>query len=364
MSKLLFLTPSFIAGGAESVILRLLREMDAGPAEVHLAVLWDEGPLKSDLSPRTILHNLNCRRARYSLPSIVRLIRKLEPDIVLTTLSRLNVLLLVSKFLLPARSKLVIREANTPSAELQHLPGGRLYAHLYRLLYPLADAIVCQSDYMQKDLVQNFGAPESKMARIYNPIPFGRIDKAVTDFSPLGMGFNFVSAGKLDYQKGYDLLIKAFAEVAGRLPTAILTIVGSGSKLAELRALAAALGLEGRVCFAGFQTNPYPYLKYADVFVSSSRFEGLPNVVLEALACGTPVLATNCPGGTAELVKQGVNGWLVKTEDVSAMAEGMILAAKEAPAFARADVRYSVEQFSSEIIAREYLSLFDRLLAS
>ncbi len=363
MARLLFLTPSFIAGGAERVILRLLREIDTERSEAHLAVLWDEGPLKCELGPRTILHDLDCRRARYALPSIVRLIRKLRPAIVFTTLSRLNVLLLASRFLLPGGTKLVIREANTPSAELARLPGGKLYRHLYRHLYPLADAIVCQSDYMQNDLVTNFGVPNSKITRIYNPVPFDMIDESANLASPLGVGFNFVTAGKLDYQKGYDVLIKAFSRVAAQLPDAKLTLVGRGDLLPQLEGLVAATGLLDRVEFAGFQLNPYPYFKHADVFVSSSRFEGLPNVVLEALACGTPVLATNCPGGTAEIVADGVNGWLVPPEDISALANGMLLAATEAQGFDRGEVRSSVACYSSAAIAEQYMKLFERLLA-
>jgi glycosyltransferase involved in cell wall biosynthesis len=362
MTKVLFLAPSFLVGGAERVLVRLLREIDTGPFDIHLGVLLNEGPLRTEVSSHTTLHDLGCRRARYALTRMVGLIRTLEPDIVFTTLSRLNVLLLGSKCLLPKGTKLVVREANTPSAELGQLPGGTLYPYLYRVLYPRADAIVCQSDYMLRDLVSNFGAPRWKIARIYNPVPFEEIHGAADAPSPLGNGFNFVSAGKMDHQKGFDVLIKAFGEVADELPQATLTLVGKGDIMADLQALTAELGLGGRVVFSGFQANPYPYFKYADVFVSSSRFEGLPNVVLEALACGTPVLATDCPGGTAEIVSVDVNGWLVATESVSAMSRGILLAAREVDRFDRIAVRSSVERFSSERIAREYLQLFDRLL--
>lgn len=353
-----------MGGGAERVVIRLLEAFESSVDELHLSVLWNEGPLRIELPDRVIFHDLACKRARHALPSLVVLIKKIKPDIVFTTLSRLNVLLLGAKFLYPRNTKLIIREANTPSAELKTLPGGRVYRKLYRWLYPLADAIICQSDYMKHDLTNNFGVPVDKTVRIYNPIPFRKIDKAVLgSLSPYESGIlNFVSVGNLDLRKGYDLLIRSFSKIKDKLPKFRLTIVGDGQELKALQAQAVSEGMVQYIKFAGFQENPYIYCKHADIFISSSRYEGLPNVVLEAMACGTPVLATNCPGGTVEIVKNDINGWLVASENVKSMAEGILMAVNEKNKYTNEGVRLSVIDYSSEKIAKSYLDVFNAVL--
>jgi glycosyltransferase involved in cell wall biosynthesis len=178
---------------------------------------------------------------------------------------------------------------------------------------------------MGKDLLKHFSLSSDKIAILPNPVDVKAIRRAA-----FGAGSpyqkdkkNVVAVGRLTYQKGFDLLIKSIQRVMESAPDIHLTIVGQGPQNPSLRSLAAKLGVAQSVTFAGQQDNPFPFMTHADLFVLSSRWEGSPNVALESLACGTPVLAFDCPGGIGEVVEHGKNGWLVSSEDWEAMATRM-----------------------------------------
>jgi glycosyltransferase involved in cell wall biosynthesis len=202
------------------------------------------------------------------------------------------------------------------SAVLQGYAHPEWWAWAYRRYYGNFDRLICQSKYMRDDLVDRFNFPIAKTMVINNPVDVERIRRLAAE--PVNTGFarqasdeagkgliNLVSAGRLAEEKGYDLLIEALAIC--RNPRLRLTLLGEGPLHGELAAFAQSKGLSGQVRFVGFQKNPYPFLARADAFVLSSRFEGFPNVVLEALACGTPVIATPSPGGVREIL-EGVDG--------------------------------------------------------
>jgi len=173
---------------------------------------------------------------------------------------------------------------------------------------------------MQEDLVGNFGCHINKLAVINNPVDVetinGQAQKGERVFTN-GV-FNILAAGKLKYQKGFDLLIQSMSHI--RRNNWHLTILGEGVEEKKLKQRAKKLNLSSKVTFAGFVDNPYKYMAQADLFVLSSRFEGFPNVVLEAMACGKPVVAFDCPGGISEIIKDGINGWKVEPGNITAFA--------------------------------------------
>jgi glycosyltransferase involved in cell wall biosynthesis len=178
----------------------------------------------------------------------------------------------------------------------------------YRKLYGRLDRIVCQSRDMQQDLVTTFGLPAEKTCVIHNPIAIDRVRKLAGETQSAGLpdhrsdkALRFVTAGRLVFQKGFDLLLEAVA-LCRDLPIE-LTILGDGPLRDDLSGQAARLGIAEQVRFVGYQENPYAWFAAADAFVVSSRFEGLSNVMLEALACGTPLIATPAPGGTLEVLQ-------------------------------------------------------------
>jgi glycosyltransferase involved in cell wall biosynthesis len=326
-TKVLFLIPTLEGGGAERVFSTLLAHLDRGHFEPHLVALQMSGAYKRDIPQDVVVHNLNISRARYSLPSIVRLVWEVRPQTILSTVGHLNLALILCKPFLPPKTKLVVREAAVTSSvlpeEMQH---PRLWKWLYRRLYKRADTVVCLCDSMVNDMAENFNVPREKLVRIYNPVDVNRIrELAEAGENPYrGPGPHLVAAGRLTRQKGFDILIDAMPHIIEFLPKARLTILGHGHLYKDLTRQAQRLGLTETVSFAGFQKNPWPYLRHADLFVLPSRYEGTPNVLLEALALGKPAVAADCPGAMREIQDSDQRLVLVPPENASALAEAVV----------------------------------------
>jgi glycosyltransferase involved in cell wall biosynthesis len=353
-THLLCLIPSLAGGGAERVMTTLLRYFDRDCFRLTLAVVDARRNALMEGVPEDVeFINLDSTRVRYAVHKIVRFARRLKPDVIFSTLGHLNLALASVRFLLPRGTSLIIRETTVVSKNLS----GHMYRaawHLaYRLLYPRVDLVVCQSLAMKDDLVTNFGLSASNAAVIHNPLDVGQIRKMAAD-PTVSTGYrkhalNLVAAGRLSHEKGFDLLLSALAlckDLRFRL-----TVLGDGPLLTSLKAQASGLGLSGCVRFVGFQNNPYPYFARADAFVLSSRFEGFPNVVLEALACGTPVIATPAPGGLKEIA--GMSGGLLVASSITQNA-----LAKAISTFALNDRAVlgvpKLENWAAELIASQY----------
>ena len=322
----LFILADLEAGGAQRVILTVIRHLNRLIFEPHLAIINKSGPMAKEIPKNVRIHDIKAERVRYSLQGILRLCRSIRPEVIVSTLGHLNLFLLVLKYFLAIKAHLIIREANTPDIRLRYTSYPLLYRYLYRTLYPLADRVICNSNFMKEDLVANFSLQTDKISVIPNPVDVERIGHIIRNsHNPCLKGKrHLVTVGRLNYQKGFDFLLKAFNKARQKAPSIHLTIVGDGPEKGSLRRLAVDLGVVDSVTFVGQQDNPFPFMAHADLFVSSSRYEGSPNAVLESLACGTPVLAFDCPGGTGEIIEEGKNGWLVPSEDWEAMSEKIV----------------------------------------
>lgn len=287
------------------MVATLLKHLDRSRYRLAVGVVdTRNAAYRDEISADVEFIDLGVTRVRYALPKIAALIWKRRPDVVFSTLGHLNLALAMLRPLLPGGVRFIARETIVVSNALHEYRWPSVWGLLYRRFYSRHDLLVCQSRDMQVDLVERFGYPQDRSIVINNPVEVDRIQQRASD--PLNDdamakgNIRLVAAGRLVEQKGFDLLIEAIARLAD--PAVCLFILGEGPLLDDLKRLAVARGVADQVQFVGFQSNPYAWLARADAFVLSSRYEGFPNVVLEALACGTPVIATPAPGGTREIL--------------------------------------------------------------
>lgn len=363
--RVLFLVPAFVAGigGAERVILTLLRHLDHTRFECHLGLVQAGNVFLDDVPAEVVVHHMRVARMRYCLPSIVRLAWKIRPQTILSTVSHLNVMSILARPCLPGNVRLLIREATTPSAYLiKDTEHPRLWGFFYRHVYRHADKIICLSDAMQRDLAEHFCVPPEKMVRIYNPVDAGMIQRSArAAANPFrNAGPNLVAAGRLRKEKGFDLLLDAMPAVVQKFPGAQLTILGEGPDELRLKNQARQLGLFEKVDFRGFVQNPWVLMGNADLFILPSRAEGLPNSLIEALALGTPVVASDCVDAMRELQSVDPRIVLFPPENPAAMAEAIVsaLSRPKETGVRRRESADQIEQFVPGRVAEQYSLLF------
>lgn len=296
--RIVFVLPSFAGGGAERVVLNLAGGLDRTRLAAEIVVLDGQGPLARSAPSGIPIHDLRRHRLRQAMPALIAILRRLRPHAVVPTLGYLNLALLAARPLLPA-TRIYPREANLPSVSMNALPSPALGRLAYRLLYPRAEGVLCNARVVAEALACDCGVAPVRIHQIDNPVGIEQIRAtALPMIRAKGSGPRFVAAGRLTYQKGFDRLIDLFAALA---PDAHLTILGDGPDRAALEVRAQARDIATRIAFAGFQTRPWPFYAGADAFLLPSRWEGMPNAALEALACGTPVIATPESGGIGEV---------------------------------------------------------------
>ena len=317
--------PSLHGGGAERVMLEIAAELGRRGITVHLVLVRAEGHYRDVIPDGVEVFDLLSRRTATSLLKVVAYIRRERPVAVLSTLIHANVIALVAKALLLGRIRVVTRIANTYSAELasgrfKH----RLALRLFRLLMPLADAVVCVSKGVADDFKRVAPGSSGKIATVYNPVPAQEIEEMSRE-SPRHPWFAaqeppvILAVGRLTAVKDHTTLLRAFADLA-QVRSARLVILGEGPERESLLRLASQLGVSEHVGLPGFKVNPFAYMSRASVFVLSSRHEGFPNVLVQAMACRTPVVSTDCPSGPLEILENGRWGQLVPIGDWQAMS--------------------------------------------
>lgn len=297
--RILFFLPTLVAGGAERVVLTIIRNLSREKFDISLAVLNRQGDaLSQDLPADIDLIDLKQKRVRSSLPSIARFVRSHKPDIVFSTLDYFSLALAITRRFWPSHTKFVARPTILLSAALAGRRIPRLWQGATKAALSTADQIVFQSPEMQDDYTTCLRWRRKSGVVIRNPIDLFHLRKCAADPSDEAelapAAFNLVSAGRLEAQKGFDVAIEAIKLAKHREIN--LTILGAGQLRMELEQHACRMQVQHRVHFARHRSNVYTFFSQADGFLLSSRFEGFPNVVIEALACGTPVVATPVPG--------------------------------------------------------------------
>lgn len=307
--KFIIILPSLNGGGAEKVTLSLLENIDNNYYECKLVLINDKGPLKPNINKENII-NLNISRLRFALPSILKNIRKLNPDIIFSTFPHTTLPILILRKLLPKNIVIIAREPNMISPSLGSTKFPLLFKYLYKLLIPTADKIIVNSRAMYEDFHKK-GVIRDKIELIHNPIDEFKI-RNVTKFNRHpGKGLRLVGMGRLVYQKGFDRLLPILKKV----DNVHLTILGEGIEYNNLLKIIEDLDIKEKVTFKGYIKNSASYLAAADYFILPSRWEGLPNSVLEALVLGTPVITFKEIEGLLDIIPFTINNKLTLCSD-------------------------------------------------
>ena len=322
--------PSLAGGGAERIALTLLAGLVGRGVPADLVVAGSGGALRAEVPQGVRLVDLGKTRPLRAVPALIRYLRRERPSALLSTVLNANVAASIAVRMSGAGIRHVVREASTLSAELaRSSPLNRLLMRVIaRRLYPRADAVVAVSAGVADDLERTLGLDRRAIQVIHNPVLSESLLKRARQhraraWSGEGILPVIVGAGRLSREKDFGTLIEAFARVRQSIPSR-LVILGEGEERNALQDLARRHGLENDISMPGFVTDPYPIYAGSTVFVLPSRWEGSPGALVEALACGAPVVATDCPSGPREILADGAYGQLVPVGDAEAMATAIL----------------------------------------
>ncbi|WP_373708636.1 glycosyltransferase [Kaistella sp.] len=353
--SILFILPDLETGGAERIVTTIANHLPREKFEAKILLLRKEGGYLEFLNDDVEIIDIKTPRIRHSLKPILQEIRKRKPDIVFSGFGEVNAYLALFIKFFP-KIKFIARETNVVS---QHVT--RKEIRFFYKFYNNYHRIICQSNDMRNDLIENFKIKKEKLIKINNPVDFEFInEKLAVSEKPETFKDDFknvVAIGNLSSRKGFDNLLKVFSHLKNE--NILLHILGDGRDKDLLHQMKTDLGLEN-VIFHGQQKNPYQFLKFADLFILSSRYEGFPNVLLEAGACGIYSLANNCPGGITEIIQPGITGEISDIENHEKFAEKLRSILKEN--HEKEQIRNSIKsRFSKEIILKEYEGLLENI---
>ena len=319
---------SMRGGGAERVMLTLAGGFAERGVDVDLVLVKAEGEYMGMVPEGVRLVDLDTSRTLTALPRFLNYLRRERPSSLLSTVLPTDLAALMAKPIHGRRLRVVVRQATTFSDTFDvEAFKTRQFMRLARLLMPSADAIVAVSDGVACDLRAQVPRAAGKVTTIYNPVVAPGLSKQAAAsvehawFSSGGAPV-ILAAGRLSGEKDYPTLLRAFAEVVRSRP-ARLVILGQGVERESLLELAERLGVSDRFDLPGFDVNPFRHMSRASVFVLSSRYEGFPNVLAQAMACGAPVVSTDCRSGPSEMLEGGRWGRLAPVGDWRAMARAI-----------------------------------------
>jgi glycosyltransferase involved in cell wall biosynthesis len=328
-AKFAIFLPSLSGGGAERAMLNLAHGIAGCGHAVDLVLAQARGPYLSQVHESVRIVDLKASRVLMSLPVLVSYLRREQPEALISALNYANVVALWARRLAGIPGKVLVNEQNTLSRSVRNSARRRqrMVMPLVKRFYPWADYVIGNSQGVVDDLSQMTGLPRQRIKLLYNPVVTPEVrEKARAALNvpwfEAGQPPVVLAVGRLTKQKDFPTLMRAFAQVRQARPARLL-ILGEGPDRPALEALANQLGLGDDVALPGFVENPYAYMSRASLYVLSSRWEGLPTVLIEALYCGPPIVATDCPSGPREILAGGRHGSLVPVGDVTALTQAI-----------------------------------------
>lgn len=364
--KVLFVLPRMVSGGVERVTLSLAREFREDGIDCSLALRKAHGELLDEAQSLMPVHELAAGGMQQFIPALTRLLRDLQPSHVITAFNDISLLTLIALKQAKSSARLVHGIHNTHAiiaarpnftGKARHYVENRMAA----FVYARADALVAVSEGIRQEAIHDFGVASARVSTIYNPVVSAAdIRTGRHDDKAESRTVKLVSIGRLTHQKGYDVLIQAMAFVATDRPWQ-LEIYGNGEDQEALAGLIKQQGLQERIRLCGYTADPFSSMAAADIFVFPSRYEGLGIVLVEAMACGLQIVASDCPHGPAEILKDGQLGLLVPPENPRALAEALVSAIERRHYIAPALLQARAMDFTLTTAARQWEQLLQSL---
>jgi glycosyltransferase involved in cell wall biosynthesis len=363
--RVAFHLPNLNAGGAEKMRLVLARELIKLGIAVDLVLCEAKGEYLPQVPETVRVINLKSKRTLSSIIPLLKYMLSERPDVLISSLGAQNIAAISANLLGVKPTTVAVTQHNSLSKEanLTRTRQQRYMPFLYRYFLPLADGVIAVSEGVADDMSIVAQFDRSRINVLYNPAyPDGLADKLADPyFHPLFEANEpvILAVGRLIEQKGFDTLIEAFALLA-KEKSVQLAILGVGHLLGQLQQQAERLGISQRVHFLGFQQNPLVFMKNSKMLVLSSRYEGFGNVLVESMACGTPVVSTDCESGPSEILEKGKYGELVMVDDIPALYRAML---KTLATPISSDVlRCRAMEFHPGQIVQQYLNVINKIL--
>ncbi len=353
--------PSLIHGGIQRVFVNLARGFLEHGLAVDMVQATPDGGFRDQVPAGVRLIDLNASRALTSVGPLVRYLKQTRPDAMICGAIQTNIAAVWAKRLARVPTRFILTEHNVISAITTNAPmlRTRVTPFFVRRFYPWADELVAVSEGAGNDLASLLGVPAERVHVIYNPIVGPELWKRAAE--PLAdRAFSadprpcILAVGRLHYHKDYPTLVRAMA-IVRQTTNARLVFLGDGEERSRLVSLAQQLQLESCVSFLGEVSNPLPYMKRASVLGLSSIVEALPTVLIEALAVGLPIVATDCPTGPREILGDGAYGSLIPVGDSAALAEALLLVLRQSkrPSFPEE----ALQRFQHKQVIGKYLAI-------
>jgi len=361
--KIAFFLPNLEGGGAERVFVSLANGLSNAGYPIEFVLANMSGPYLSDLDPKIRLINLGKSHVLFSVLALGSYLRLQRPAVIISALSNANAASIIAGKLLSKSCKVIITQHINWSQVLANQPtfSERIVYYVSLFLYPHANRIVAISEAMRDEIKKINGVDINKIVKIYNPVLTTNLLELSKQPAPhpwLNQKIDpvLLAVGRLTAQKGFETLIRSFHQVQAEISCKLI-ILGEGSERNKLETIIQNLGLTDKVDLPGFSSNPYAYMAASDLFILSSLYEGLPTVLIEAMACGIPVIATDCVSGPREILMGERYGDLVPVNDIDALAKS-IVARLRSPVENNL-IQKRAQDFSVDNAIKEYSQLID-----